>query len=129
MNAKWHIFTVVPAVAMVLALIRARLELNQVKSGSWGCLAFAFFCMFLLATDGRIIPGGPFFSIHGEIIPVGGCLVILWSVGRAFRSASIVRRVGLSLLALFSAGIITLATAINVAFWFEPHARGDLVGW
>jgi len=129
MNSKWYVLTVVPAVAMILAVIRARLELNHAKSGFWGCLAFVFLAMFLVATDGRISPGGPFFSVHGEIIPVGGCLVMLWLIGRDFRVASLRRRVGLSLLALASVGITALATIVNVSFWLEPHARGDLVGW
>jgi hypothetical protein len=129
MNTIGNILTGVSAVALVLAVMRSRLELNHTKSGFGGCLAFVFFSMFLLATDGRVIPGGPFVSIHAEIIPGVSCLTVLFCSARDFRAATIARRVGLSFLALFAVGIITLAVLINVSFRFEPHARGALVAW
>jgi hypothetical protein len=129
MNGIGYILTSVMSLGLLWAVIRSRLELNRTESSFVGCLAFVFFSMFLLASDGRIIPGGLFFSIHGEIIPIVSCLVMLWFIGRDFRAASVIRRIGLLFLAVFSVGIITLATVINVSFWFEPHARGDLVAW
>ena len=129
MNATGNILTGVLAVALVLAVNRSRLELNHAKSGFRGCWAFVLFSLFRLATDGRIIPGGPFVSIHAEVLPALSCAVVLLFIARDFRTASAARRVGLSFLVLASVSIIAVAAMVIVLFCREPYARGVLVAW
>ena len=85
--------------------------------------------MLLVATDVKTVPGGPFVSIHAEILPVVSCLAVLFFVARDFRAASIGRRVGLSFLGLVSVGIIALVIRIVVSFCCDRFAREVLFGW
>ena len=84
--------------------------------------------MLLFATDGKIVPGGPFVSIHAELIPVLCCLAVLFFIARDFRAASIARRVGLAFLGFASVGIIALVVQIVVSFWCDRFSRGVLFG-
>jgi len=85
--------------------------------------------MFLLATDAKKIPGGPFVSVHAEILPVVCCMTVLFFVVRNFRAASIASRVGLLFSALISAGIILLVVEFIASFCRDRFARGALFGW
>ena len=102
---------------------------THTKSSLWICLALILFSMLLVATDAKRIPGGPFVSVHAEIVPVFSCITVLFFVARDFRAASIVRRVGLSFLALVSAGIILIVVEIIASFCRDRFARGALFGW
>jgi hypothetical protein len=85
--------------------------------------------VLMLATDSKIIPGGPFVSVHGEILPAVSCLAMLFLVVRDFRTATTARRIGLSFLAFVSVSIIFLVVFIVVSFCRERFARGALFGW
>ena len=101
---------------------------NHPKSHVRTCLTLILVSMLLFATDGKIIPGGPFVSVHAEIVPVLCCLAVLFFIARDFRAASIARRVGLSFLALVSVGIIALVVQFVVSFWCGRFSRGALFG-
>ena len=101
---------------------------SQSKSHVRICLTLILVSI-LLVTDGKIVPGGPFVSVHAEIVPVMCCLAVLFYVVRDFRAASIGRRIGLSFLALGSVGVIALVIQTIVSFCQDRFARGTLVGW
>jgi len=93
------------------------------------CLALVLVSLLLVVTDVKVVPGGPFVSVHAEIIPCLCCLAVLFFVVRDFRAASIGRRVVLSFLALVSAGIIALVSQIVISFCLDRFSRGALIGW
>ena len=102
---------------------------TQHKSRAWICLTLILISLLLVATDVKVIPGGPFVSVHGEVFPVLCCMAVLFFVAREFRLATTARRIGLSFLALGSACIIVLVIQIIVSFCHDRFARGTLVGW
>ena len=129
MNILFTILMGVSPLALFLAVVRSRLELNNSKSGYWGCRAVIFLSLFLLAMSFRIIPGGPFVSIRSDIFPAMSCLGMLFFAARGFRAASAAQRVRLSFLAFVSLGIIMLVIADVAEFCCNHFARGALFGW
>jgi len=102
---------------------------SLIKCKFWHCVALVVFSSLLLATDGKVIPGGPFVSIHAEILPVLCCLAVLFFAAQDFRTSSTIRRIGFSILALVSLGNIGLIVWFIMGFCQNRFARGDLVGW
>jgi hypothetical protein len=99
------------------------------KSSLWICLALISISVLLVLTDGKRIPGGPFVSFHAEVLPVVGCLAVLFFVARDFRAVTIARRAALSVFAFISVGVIALVIQFILSFWHEPSSRGVLFGW
>jgi hypothetical protein len=82
----------------------------------------------LLGTARRIIPGGPFLSVHADLIPIGINLAVLTLGVISFRKAPVEVKVLLVVL-LFALTWILASTAEDIlSFWFCPYARGDLLG-
>ena len=129
MNPIGIILTGVLTLVLVLASVRSRLELNHAKPGYSGCLGVIGLSFLLVVSDVRVIPGGPFISIHANVLPVLSCVVMLFFAVRAFRGDCAVRRVGVVAIVLASVGIIAGVILEIVAFWREPFARGVLLGW
>jgi hypothetical protein len=101
---------------------------SQSKSHVKICLTLILVSLLLVLTDVKVVPGGPFLSIHAEIVPVLCCLAALLFIASDFRAASIGRRVGLSFLALVSTGIIVLVLRIVISFCLDRFSRGAIIG-
>jgi len=129
MNDMGILLTGTGSLGLLLVLARSRLELNRSKTSFWGCLAVIFLSLFLIAANVRIIPGGPFVSIHADVLPVVSCLTMSVFAVQGFRASSIGRRVGLSLMVLVSAATIAFAVAEVASFCHNRFARGALFGW
>ena len=102
---------------------------HHTKSSLWICFGLILFSMLLVATDGKKIPGGPFVSVHAEVLPAVMCLAVLYLVARDFGASSIAGRVGLLFLAIVSTGMILLVAKFIVSFYHDRFARGSLFGW
>jgi hypothetical protein len=83
----------------------------------------------LAATDVKFTPGGPFISIHAEVIPVLICLVILTLGTRALFSGKPMRRVAVAAIMVISSLIALGAVRNVVSYWQAPRSRGALVGF
>jgi hypothetical protein len=129
MNAFGYILTGTSSVVLLLALIRSGFELSHAKSSFWGCLSVILVSLFLLGTNVRITPGGPFVSVHGDIFPALSCMAVLFFITRDFRAFSNARRIGLSFITFFLFGVIALVVADIVHFSREEFARGVLFAW
>jgi hypothetical protein len=77
----------------------------------------------------KMIPGGPFISFRGDILPhlLTGIALVLALFH--YRSYTIQKRIG----ALFAGGLaiafsIVIAFGTN-SFFQNPYARGDFFGW
>ena len=102
----------------------AERRLNPSKC--WIILALA---ALLSATSVKIIPGGPFLSIHSEILPAVACLLAFFLAAMALRNSSPARRLLFIGAMGFSLGLTGIIIASVVSFCRSPFARGDLFGW
>ena len=77
----------------------------------------------------RIVPGGPFFSMSADILPVVASITAMLIGLTAFRT----KQTHAKLLAIISIAICCLAITNVVTdvmwFWIRPAARGDLIGF
>jgi hypothetical protein len=83
----------------------------------------------LTVTVGRMVPGGPFISLHADVLPVVACAAAFHLAWRSLRPSSGGRRVALACILLISVAIIFFKVADVVSFWFRPYARGTLIAW
>jgi hypothetical protein len=83
----------------------------------------------LSATVGRVVPGGPFVSIHADVVPAVTCLGVIVFVWRALRMAPVLVRVGAACVVLGSALVVILIIQDVMMFWLRPYARGVLFAW
>jgi len=123
------LLTVIPALALLLLLARSWLEPDRTTPSLWLCLAVLLLSGFLLASIVRTIPGGPFISIHGDILPVMASIVTLVSVVSGIRTVSIVRRGTLFFFGIASIAIFVIVVIDITTFWRDRYARGALFGW
>ena len=84
---------------------------------------------FLMATGGKINPGGPFISIHADIVPAlisVGLVAVAW---RSLRHGPLRRRLAVASIMLCAAAVLALDAAIVVSFWLGRYSRrtGGLV--
>ena len=129
MNNIGYLVTLVLSLALLVLLAlswfdvtRATLRLSKL----WLILAVS---AILVATTVRVIPGGPFLSIHGDILPILSCVALFVIASIALPRSSVPRRMLLISAMLGSLGLTGLIVAKVVSFWREPFARGELVGW
>ena len=88
-------------------------------------LAFAFLAIFGI----KLIPGGPFVSFRGDIMPQ---ILSLAAFGFAFvryHSYSTKRRMLVLLIAGLAAVVSTLTALSTYSFFHEPFARGSFFRW
>ncbi|HEY2588366.1 MAG TPA: hypothetical protein VGI81_21680 [Tepidisphaeraceae bacterium] len=74
----------------------------------------------------RMIPGGPFISIHANVVPCVLCVLAIYLTVRAMKNVR--HRAGPVLALIMAGGIICFVVADVIAFWLHPSARGILVG-
>jgi len=85
--------------------------------------------IMLIPYSGKIIPGGPFLSIRGDVMPIIISCIVLTIGLRAYRTASLGSRLLILLfcgIALFF--IITVLENV-VMFATDKYARGPLLDW
>jgi hypothetical protein len=85
--------------------------------------------MLVIAGGGRVIPGGPFISIHADVIPGAACCFVIAKQFRFLRRFSAERQAFSVLLILAAAAILFYVVADVVGFAMRPYARGDLIRW
>jgi hypothetical protein len=80
-----------------------------------------------LAGPPKVIPGGPFLSVIGDLAPAAGCLTVLMLGLASIRTARGGAAVGIGLLLL--AGTLLLGSILKgvIVFWCDPYARGTLL--
>jgi hypothetical protein len=83
----------------------------------------------LSTTGGHVIPGGPFISIHANVIPGVACLAVIAFVWRALRTARGLIRFSAATLILGSALVAIFVIQDIMMFWLRPYARGVLFAW
>jgi len=83
----------------------------------------------LSKTGGHLIPGGPFVSIHANVIPAVTCLAIIGLAWPALRRAPALIRFGAACVVLGSALVVILVIQDVMMFWLRPYARGVLLAW
>lgn len=77
----------------------------------------------------KIVPGGPFISIFGELIPIAVSLGAIFVGLKGFNRMRGSERFWT--LAFFALATIIIAGALLsiLDFWLNPYARGDLIGF
>jgi hypothetical protein len=83
----------------------------------------------LSTTGGHLIPGGPFISIHANVIPAVACLAVIVSIWPALRTARPILRFCAAGLILASALVVIFVAQDIMMFWLRPYARGALFAW
>jgi hypothetical protein len=129
MNSFGYLLTMSLSLGLLLAFALSWSDATRGKlkvSRSWLILAL---CAVLVVTWVRIIPGGPFLSIHSDILPVAGCAVLFAFATMSLRTSSPAERVLLLFAMLGSVALIGLVVVNVISFWRDPFARGELVGW
>jgi hypothetical protein len=83
----------------------------------------------LSTTGGHVIPGGPFISIHANVIPAVACLGVIAVVWRALRKGHALMRFCAASLILGSGLVVILVIQDIMMFWLRPYARGVPFAW
>ena len=128
-NIAGCIVTLMLAAGMALLIAQAWSDISHERVRLVTFWIIVAFSGILVATTARIIPGGPFISVHTDILPSLGCLALLVIGGMGLRRVSPQRRFILSCAMAVSFALIGVVIANVVAFWREPFARGVLLGW
>ena len=82
----------------------------------------------LSVTTRHMVPGGPFVSIHADVIPFVACSIVFHLAWRALGPGGTGRRIAMLRIVLVSVAIICFIWWDVVTFWFRPYARGPLIG-
>ena len=128
-HTAYIIITGVCTLALLGLLVRFHLQARGMNLSLWSGWAVILMSLLCLATSVRIVPGGPFVSIHADIFPAISCIVVLVACTRVFQASSIGRKIGLLFTGLGSVGVISLVVMDIVAFCQNRFARGVVVGW
>lgn len=85
---------------------------------------------FMMGIGGmKRIPGGPFISITGNILPVIIAFMTLFITIDAYPHSGITKRIIMLILTGF-AYLLAIAAILSVYdFWMDPYARGRLIGF
>ncbi len=95
---------------------------------AWMSLGLAFAIVIQCLGSIRMIPGGPFVSLFGDILPSILCVAILICGVLTLRSATPGVRVWILGVVLLTTLFLGSVVAGVVTFWLDPHARGALFG-
>ena len=129
MNTFGYVLTLTLSLAMIVKLALSCSQVAHSKlrvSTCWWVVALAG---ALVATTARVIPGGPFLSIHSDILPVIGCATVLTLGTITFRAISAERRLGLIAAMITALALIGVVIANVLLFWKTPFARGAMFAW
>jgi hypothetical protein len=129
MSAVFVIVIVAASVALPLASSRLWIQAKSGKAPFAIYPAIILLSLLLYATRVWVVPGGPFISVHAEVLPVLGCLTLMIVAVRTFRQYSRIRRIGVFLMAVAAAGLGGFVIANIISFWRDYYLRGAIVGW
>ena len=76
----------------------------------------------------RINPGGPFFSMGGDVLPFVAAVVVICAGLTVFRTGDLLMIALSCILILVACFAITNVVTGVLQFWFHPSARGALFG-
>ena len=77
----------------------------------------------------KTIPGGPFISVVGELIPLLTFCVFIYLEVKQYRISSLHLRVWTLLLIGITVLLIGIILFNNLSYWFTPYSRGQLLGF
>lgn len=85
------------------------------------------FAMLLGGHTTRSVPGGPFLSLTGDIVPAALSIIAIWlgfAVLQCGKPSMMIAAYILIILASIALGLICVDV---LEFWLLPHARGPLM--
>jgi hypothetical protein len=83
----------------------------------------------LAIIDEKTTSGGPFISIHGEVVPVLIWLVMTTMGARCLFAGKPSRRLVVAIFLAISTLIALGAVMFVVSYWQSPYSRGALIGF
>jgi hypothetical protein len=92
-------------------------------------IATVIFSAFLTTTGGKIVPGGPFVSLHADAAPAVMSVALVAVAWRSLRHGPLWRRLTVAVFALCAVTVLLLVLDTVISFWLRPYARGALVSW
>jgi hypothetical protein len=124
------VIVIVPAsVALISVSFRLWTQAKGGKPVLAIYLAIILLSLLLSVTRVSVVPGGPFISLHAEVLPVLGCLTLMIVAVRTLCQYSTIRLIGVFLMAMAAAGIAGLIIGNIITFWRDHYPRGTIVGW
>jgi hypothetical protein len=79
--------------------------------------------------SGKLIPGGPFVSVFGDVIPAAFALIAIWCA-LPFICHPLLKIKASAMAHIALATALLAVVLVNVVgFYFDPYARGDALGW
>src|SRR5262249_16655372 len=94
-----------------------------------GWMIVGLFLALGMPHPGRIVPGGPFLSVSGDLVPIALCLTILTVCVTWFRGETLAGKVFLLVVMLSATVLLARLLESILLFWFRPYARGVLIDW
>ena len=88
-----------------------------------------FYSIFLGGSAQRIVPGGPFISVTGDILPVLSCFIVMTLGLTLYRTKNQLANLIAVITTLAACVIITQVATDVMRFWVRPAARGVFIGW
>lgn len=84
--------------------------------------------LLIIAFGGKVIPGGPFISVFGELIPLLILVFFLFVEFKLYIRSNLKLRRWFLLVVCFTVLLIGFILFNNLSFWFDPYSRGRLFG-
>lgn len=88
-----------------------------------------FLLPFVAHEVSRVVPGGPFLSITGDIIPISFCLISLFYGTLLVSRAPVELKVAAICVMFIDCFVIAERISDFMGFYFRPASRGNLFGW
>ena len=83
---------------------------------------------FVFGRGVKVIPGGPFVSITGDVIPISSAIIAIYHGLICLRSRSLPVKLSALTFILLSTVGLGLNIRFVLSFWLNRYARGDLIG-
>ena len=110
------------------AVVAANLDdIRHPRALSW--IFFGLVIALTMSRPMRIVPGGPFLSVSGDLVPLAFCLTILTVCMTWFRGETAAGKVFLLLNIVLATILLAKVLESILLFWFRPYARGVLIDW
>lgn len=91
-------------------------------------IVYALLALLFGGNAPRIVPGGPFISLIGDILPTAAACAAIYTGFRVIRGPSLPRKVIAVLAIVIATVAIGRVLASVYTFWVRPYARGSLIG-
>ena len=94
-----------------------------------GIVALLSVVALISAGSVKTIPGGPFISLTGDVLPFAAAVSALWLLPRIVSRARLMTKlVGLAFGIIATVALLAVVAGV-IGFWLRPAARGDLFGF